>query len=109
MTTNDAAGIDRPMTLAELAAIETRAVAATPGPWAVDCWRDDEGFREGWEIDGPAGFDRPQFEHEGDARFLAAARDDIPRMAAEIHRLWDMVDRMVGVVRDDDWTEPDDD
>lgn len=61
------------MTEDELRAIEARANAAMPGPW--------EGFDNNpcddyWAKDYPA-----------DAEFIARAREDIPRLVAEVRKL----------------------
>ena len=79
------------MTPEELAAIEARANAATPGPWRrmehsevvdasdgtviADVTEDIIGKRRLTNLD-----------------FIAAARTDIPRLIAEVRRLWDALD-----------------
>lgn len=82
------------MTGLDLDAIRARAQAATPGPW----WPWDRGV--GWQIaigDGLDEWDRPKrLLPEGqrtdialreDAEFIAAARQDIPALLAEVERL----------------------
>ena len=65
-----------------LADITRDAAAATTGPWTHDGHPGD-----GWQVYGPPqGYD-PAFLREPDARFIAAARTDVPEMAAEIERL----------------------
>lgn len=72
----------------ELAAIEQRASAATPGPWAT--YRD-----ETWMvvyIDANNGVVvAPEGDNlilsVADAEFIAAARTDIPALISEIRRL----------------------
>src|SRR5690554_2907170 len=78
---------------ADLATIAARADAATPGPW----WAWDRGV--GWHIateDPDATADVPALLPEGirtdlgrreDAVFIAHARQDIPRLLAEVRRL----------------------
>ena len=72
------------MTDAELAAIESRANAATAGPWelagcCISKWTD-------------AGDPEMRIYDEGghsqaDAAFIAAAREDVPKLLAEVRRL----------------------
>lgn len=84
------------MTEDELAEIEARAEAATPEPWDVqkcygDRWTDRTGQHH------TAAYWIPKAEQLGDgecgamlemdARFIAAARSDIPRLVAEVRRL----------------------
>jgi hypothetical protein len=69
----------------ELAAIKTRADAATPGPWVTD-------LEGNVYADGPA---HPVTAVRGrftehlmqDARFIARAREDVPALLAEVERL----------------------
>ena len=83
-----------PLTDERLAELERLCAEATPGPWRVrhlcsGCGPDDdEGAGLGLEIEGP-----PQPWHEGqfaraaDAKFIAAARDALPAMIAEVRAL----------------------
>lgn len=84
---------EAPMLTAEMeAAIRRRVEAATPGPWEVESWRDDEygpteqyvGMRmapEGWwDIDST-------MLTPGDAEFIAHARTDIPTLLATFDQL----------------------
>jgi hypothetical protein len=85
-----------------LAEIEARAAAATPGPWRVD--GEDDGFMRGAfavVCDGGvrcrdgAKTDRARillqlnghFEPGGDAAFIAAAREAVPALCAEVRAL----------------------
>jgi hypothetical protein len=82
----------------ELAAIKQRAERATPGPWFVaeelagraDITTDPSGQWPGFRsphvcvTDGPEG-DRAC--RVNDAEFIAAAREDVPALVAEIERL----------------------
>lgn len=83
----------------QLAAIEARANAATPGPWTIG-----EKFREAL-IDGrPAGDACPivcaapaneqgyAWWKSGNAAFIAAAREDVPALVAEVRRLRRLLD-----------------
>lgn len=101
-----------PLTHEELAAIEQVAQAATPGPWFVRHLDDDAamnlvaistvpdtGRGERWpdfdhdEIVAATLIQRPRYVDVHDerwdenARFIANARQDIPRLVAEIKRL----------------------
>jgi hypothetical protein len=80
-----------PMTEEELAEIEARANAAAEGPWiVVDTFQGQESG-----VEDAVGFSVVQpyieFENSGlspeNARFIAAARSDIPRLITEIKRL----------------------
>jgi hypothetical protein len=83
---------------AELAAIEARCRAASPGPWKSfvegrDHWSGDDFVRVGDDDDQPdmyvsratADGLRPASVHDLD--FIAGARQDVPRLLAEIRRL----------------------
>lgn len=78
------------MTNEELAAIETRANAATVGPWRGT---KDEGV----QADATAVFETgcgcctPSRLSEADAMFIAHARTDIPALVAEVRRLKELV------------------
>lgn len=94
----------KPLTDEELAAIETRAEKATPGPWRWEYPNleelriDDPDIREGdvtpyLVTDGVPDADPvlddicdPMVGIE-DAAFIAHARQDIPRLLAEVRRL----------------------
>lgn len=74
------------MTEEQLQAIEARAEAATPGPW-----RAAPSARSGDEVVVAEGYitvaylsGRPVGER--DARFIAAARADVPALVAEVRR-----------------------
>lgn len=58
---------------AELKAIEARCNAATPGPWKHSTWTDQTG-----EV--YSALDIDPFEHDN-AAFIAAAREDVPKLA----------------------------
>ncbi len=76
-------------------AIQTRLAAATKGPWAPRLYADNEDC--GWDVVLPC--DREGFEigairctdihenAENDAAFIAAAREDVPYLLAEVARL----------------------
>ncbi|MFE5559534.1 hypothetical protein [Streptomyces sp. NPDC056544] len=94
---------DEPMSEDELAAIEERTAAATPGPWLAwmesrhgiggesfiqlrpDAPEDHElyvrRFTAGDEVKGP------NTALDADIDFIAAARQDVPRLLAEVKRL----------------------
>jgi len=84
------------MTEAELSAIESRANAATPGPWVTAC--DAVGheiaiahvFGSTEYIYADVGFIASR---RGDAEFIAAARSDIAALVAEVRRLQSELDK----------------
>ena len=93
----------------ELAAIRVRLERATPGPWSVCARkgsidpRDDEADDVflGYSIDEVPVPDRGQFARPSDARFAAAARQDVPALLshiaaqrATIAALWAHIDNM---------------
>lgn len=97
------------MTDEQLQAIEARVEAATPGPWTVqqswhgycDCVDGSEHESYGecadwyWsevgELDGPTYIEVNGGEYsqicQADMEFIAAARDDVPALIAEVIRL----------------------
>jgi hypothetical protein len=83
---------------AELEAIEARCEAVSPGPWKSfiegrDHWSGDDFIRVGDSDDEPDMYVsratpeglRPASRQDLD--FIAAARQDVPRLVAEIRRL----------------------
>ena len=85
------------MTQLELAEIEARANAATPGPWEVGVLRREcdhpttNQFTEERSVFPPLGESGPvalaaEGEHENGA-FIAHARTDVPALIAEVKRL----------------------
>jgi hypothetical protein len=91
-----------PLTPAELTAIEARASAATSGPWSVaeNKYRDyavaipEPRFAAMWIVQGVYECDDPYDDCQGnvlralrDAEFIAHAREDVPRLVAEVRRL----------------------
>lgn len=102
----------QPITNEELDEIEERANAATPGPWHVRRLDDedamnlvaistipDTGLGERWPefhhdqivaatlVQQPRYVDIADDRWDENARFIASARQDIPRLVAEIRRL----------------------
>lgn len=78
-----------PLTDADITAILARAEAATPGPWAVSGYHEDD---YGPHVSGAndAGVCIVCSEHPretADAAFIANARTDIPDLCAEVERL----------------------
>ena len=75
------------MTEDELATIDARATEATPGPWSYpgDPWTfvHDASGRSLLDLDEPRGFEQTQ----RDAAFIAASREDVPALVAEVRRL----------------------
>jgi hypothetical protein len=103
-----------PLTDEELSAIIARAEKATPGPWQniID---DTGGEFTGWpSIEAPPSLDaaiihRAGFKQEywGDwsmreananATFIAAARSDVPRLAAELRRAREAGRRLLATI-----------
>lgn len=98
------------MTEEELTAIEERANAATPGPWRWSNWLTtfghiEEGDPSQWRtLETFEGGETPRVhlrehdpksiltvedpvEHDGNRRFIAHARTDVPALVAEVRRL----------------------
>ena len=78
----------RPLNLAH---IETRANAATEGPWCTDAWEIYQGteYQPGlsmWIGETCRGTSTPE-QDQADAAFVAAARTDVPALIAEVRRL----------------------
>jgi hypothetical protein len=72
------------MTEQELRKIEQRAERATPGPWKT--YRSDYfalSYVDGQHHVGSIA----SLNHVNDAKFIAHAREDIPRLIAEVRRL----------------------
>ena len=74
------------LTLEQLREIESRHVVATPGPW--------KSYIEGRNHTSGSSFIQTQGEDiyltgatQADQDFIAAARDDVPKLVAEIRRL----------------------
>lgn len=72
------------MLAVELAAIKARCEAATPGPWRGDCFLYDS---EGNDLLFGNGAGIGVFCEDADAQFAAHAREDMPRLVAEVERL----------------------
>jgi len=75
----------------ELAAIEGRALVASPAPWTVATW-EGRPASIGWQQGGlrTAVCIRPKYRDdwlESDADFIAHARQDIPALLEEVRRL----------------------
>lgn len=85
----------------DLAAIECRERHATPGPWVIlnpESPEDFDGPYPKWrgvEADRPDAVIVPKCQGEGytdsilNADFIAAARQDVPRLVVEVRRLRD--------------------
>ncbi|MEH0552538.1 hypothetical protein [Streptomyces sp. B21-101] len=78
-------------TALDLDDIETRANAATPGPWCTDSWEIYQGteYEPGLSMwIGETCRGTTDLEQDrADAAFVAAARTDVPALLAEIRRL----------------------
>ena len=77
------------MTEDELRAIEARANAASPGPWAWDDRYDAviDANRQ-VVIDTDGGYN---MESEADRAFTIHAREDVPALIAEVRECWDAI------------------
>jgi hypothetical protein len=81
---------EEPLTPADLSAIEDRYTAATPGPWCSWIEGRDHDSDESVITTGGIGIyihPVPTRGHPHDQDFIAAARQDIPRLVAEVRRL----------------------
>ena len=91
----------------DLDAIEKRANAATPGPWRA-CREGACSCGQVWSIPLDRIISHPAFEYDFDetstpeiyhapnAAFIAAAREDIPALVAEVRRLRALLDAEQG-------------
>lgn len=108
------------LTNAELNAIRERAEKATPGPWEARAWKsttDDqyfvsqafEGGKElatAWQGERyPEMPEIPNGEAEANAKFIAHARSDVPKLLAEIERLRNGIDRVLYHLTNEDISE----
>lgn len=67
--------------LDELSAIESRAQAATAGPWQISAAGGPYVFgNDGAEIAKCDSWQRPETAHKLNATFIAAARTDLPKL-----------------------------
>jgi hypothetical protein len=75
-----------PLTEQQLTDIETRANAATPGPWCTDSWEIYQGteYVAGAEWIGETCRAGEMDDGRADAEFVAAARTDVPALLAYI-------------------------
>lgn len=90
-------GASQPITATELDELERIAKLATPGPWRVD---EDGDLRAG----GPAAYlrslatlyapivDDDDSRNDADVAFIAAARDALPRLIAQVRELENRLD-----------------
>lgn len=79
----------KPLTEDELAAIEARANAATPGLW--ECFPAGERHGSLWYFGPKRGGWKDARAPEPDASFVANAREDVPRLVEEIRRLRELL------------------
>lgn len=93
------------MTSDELTAIEARANAATPGLWKVDgyqVWHVGARYQNESDPHMLLMMDGCHCERcESDRAFVAAARSDVPALVAEVRRLMDALDYVLGEFPDD--------
>jgi hypothetical protein len=77
------------LTEQQLTDIETRANAATAGPWCTDSWEIYQGteYQPGAEWIGETCRAGEMDDSRADAEFVAAAREDVPALLAEVRRL----------------------
>jgi hypothetical protein len=72
----------------DLDAIKARLEGVTEGPWEIGKWGNRDQSKD-WDhyVDGPEmGYDS-DFRFFVDARFIAAARTDIPALVAEVEKM----------------------
>lgn len=78
----------------DLSVMEDRALGATGGPWVAEhFWTGDRYLGSVVHPEGSRRsilmlVERTPCLRQGDAAFIAAARQDIPALAAEVRRLW---------------------
>jgi beta-galactosidase GanA len=77
----------------ELQAIRARAEAATSGPWERVGYDNDPYLSCTWRIAGPTYYNLAVNANKADAEFIAAARQDIPRLLDEVERLRSVLER----------------
>ncbi|MCG6495776.1 hypothetical protein [Kitasatospora sp. A2-31] len=104
---------DGPLTEYELTTIERRAAAAAPGPWLARLEGPERGLggESFIEIQPDAETDEAIYVRRyvgadqvasrdpllhADLEFIAAARQDVPRLVAEVRRLQAVLDRRRG-------------
>ena len=80
----------------ELHAMRVRCDAATPGPWKSYVEGRDHTSGSSFIMTGEGGSRGPDIELSGatspDQDFIAHARQDVPRLIAELERLRDLLD-----------------
>ena len=81
------------MTKQELAAIESRANAATREPWIVDGTYVPTASLSAVSVYG-MGMEVAECQMDADGAFIAAARVDVPALIAEVRRLRDERDAL---------------
>lgn len=87
------------LTSEELQAIRVRAEKASEGPWRLVYTAD-----RAWLLDGANMIIAGTFERLEDAIFSAHAREDIPKLLAEIERLRTGIERAINETScDDTW------
>jgi hypothetical protein len=89
---------DKPMTAAELQAIRARSDAATPGPWRSYIEGRDHSSGSDFIMTGAPDARGNDIEVTGatkaDQDFIAHARQDVPRLLAEVERLREQVENL---------------
>lgn len=90
----------------ELDAIRDRLTRVTPGPWGTI----PPGGPNGpfWGICNRMGniVAMRLTDRQGDATFIAYARDDVPRLLAEVYRLRDLLRRADELIQDLEKADP---
>ena len=105
------------MALEWLDEIEARANAATPGPWRPvyeDAFNpaedDDVDKRDAYWVAGPdyveRTYDGYSFWNKADAEFVAAAREDIPRLCRGVRELYNALSSLVSAVGGNEFIGP---
>lgn len=83
---------DTAISPAVLAAMRVRSEKASKGPWVAV--RGRSGRYCDWEVTGPLHGAAGTLAFQSDAEFIAAARDDVPRLLGELNRLRARVDEL---------------
>jgi hypothetical protein len=93
---------DDPISDSELHAMQKRADAASKGPWTAFIEGPDDSFSSFIQVGGID--DEPDMylsrdvttDSAADLNFIAAARQDVPRLIAEVKRMRRELDRVKG-------------
>ena len=88
------------ITNAELTQMKERAEKATGGPWEHDVWSNAI-TNDGGSVDIISNVDGQISVYDNDAEFIAHAREDVPRLVAEVERLREHIQSALFYVEND--------